>query len=288
MAAESTTSDRTPTPSPGVKPWKGKPKPVRLVASVVTKKMGTQLSIGFAVSSPYKTTKPDSKPIRLNTTCTNVNAVIPRIILRPPLVRVLDQLKILDQHPPCGVVDDLKGTWAAGFKRGTYGDTLRLGLEEGKNVGIDLVLPGDGQTVRRARIHFQGRVLNDLRRCESGGTNRHNLIIVAVDDEGGTVKPPQVPGEVRLGEGFDAIEGALDRCLHRHEPEPIERALRDFGTLPVGAEKGPADFLEELRAVGADAGANAVESRERCTLRIVRRLEHQRRHGRDETRLRDS
>src|SRR3984893_18124585 len=120
MPARSTTSERPPAPSPGVKRWKGKPKPVTLVASVVTKKMGAQLSICFAVSSPYQTTKPDNKLIRLNTTCTNVNAVIPRITLRPPLVRLLDELKMLDQHPPCGVVDDLKEAWAPGFNRMTW------------------------------------------------------------------------------------------------------------------------------------------------------------------------
>src|ERR1700722_15860454 len=118
MAAGSTTSDKIPTPIPGVKPWKGKPKPVTLVARLVTKKIRVQPSIGSAVSSPYKTTKPKRKPTNLTKTCKNKKVVIPKIILRPPLVRLLDELKILDQHSSCRATDYSMKARAAGYSRG--------------------------------------------------------------------------------------------------------------------------------------------------------------------------
>src|SRR5205823_12034940 len=75
--------DRMPTPSAGVKPWKGKKKPVKLVATVVARKSSVKPFIGFAVSSPNRTTNPDRIPIKLSSTCTAVKVVIPRIMPVP-------------------------------------------------------------------------------------------------------------------------------------------------------------------------------------------------------------
>jgi hypothetical protein len=69
-------TDRVPTPSAGVNPWKGKKNPVTLVASVVTRKSSVHRLIAFAVISPNKTTSPDTTPIRLNSTCMVVKVVI--------------------------------------------------------------------------------------------------------------------------------------------------------------------------------------------------------------------
>jgi hypothetical protein len=51
----------------GVVPWKGKKKPVTLVATVVARKISVKSFMRLAVMSPYRTTRSDGMPIRLNT-----------------------------------------------------------------------------------------------------------------------------------------------------------------------------------------------------------------------------
>src|SRR6266849_8639809 len=63
--------------------WNGKKKPVTLVSTVVNRKTPVQPSRRFPLSSPNVTTNPVKIPIKLNTTCTKVNAVIPRIMMSP-------------------------------------------------------------------------------------------------------------------------------------------------------------------------------------------------------------
>jgi hypothetical protein len=63
--------------------WKGKRKPVTLVNRVVARNRTVQPSSLFPVSSPYATTIPEKIPIKLNTTCTKVSVVIPKIIVPP-------------------------------------------------------------------------------------------------------------------------------------------------------------------------------------------------------------
>jgi hypothetical protein len=62
----------------------GKRNPLTLVASVVARNSSVQAFIGFAVSSPIKTTSPDKIPIRLKSTCTAVKAVIPKTMIFSP------------------------------------------------------------------------------------------------------------------------------------------------------------------------------------------------------------
>src|SRR3954470_24121461 len=67
----------------------GKKKPVRLVSTVVARKSAVQASDLFAFNRPNKTTKPDTIPIRLITTCTSVNVGVdrPKIMTCPPRMR---------------------------------------------------------------------------------------------------------------------------------------------------------------------------------------------------------
>jgi hypothetical protein len=89
-----------------------------------------------------------------------------------------------------------------------------------------------------ARIYLQGRVGNQLDRPAGGGVNGDDLIVVAVDDQGRHVDPLEVFGEVGLGEGLDAVVGALDADLHAPQPERTPNPLGDGRAGPVGAVEG--------------------------------------------------
>src|SRR6266700_3060174 len=101
----------------------------------------------------------------------------------------------------------------------------RLGLQKGQQIGVELLLVREGEAVGRARIDFQGGVLDDLRGAEGRGTDRHDLVVVAVDDQGRNVDLQQVFREVRLGEGLDAVECCFEADLHRPQPEHVPNAL---------------------------------------------------------------
>src|SRR5437867_8844538 len=112
------------------------------------------------------------------------------------------------------------------------------------------------QAVRRALENLETCVLDQLRGKQGRGTDRQDLVVVAVDDEGWHVEPPEIFGEVRLREGLDAIEGSVETGLHPLEPERVPKALRNLGARPVGAVERRAEVLEELGTVGKDTGAD--------------------------------
>ncbi len=64
----------------------------------------------------------------------------------------------------------------------------RLGSQEGQQVFVELVLVRAGEAVGRARIDLQGRVLDDLRGEQGRVTDWHDLVVVAVDDQGWNVE----------------------------------------------------------------------------------------------------
>ena len=58
-------------------------------------------------------------------------------------------------------------------------------------------------------IHLQRGALDDLGREQGRGADRHDLIVVAVEDERRHVELLEIFGEIRLGEGLDAIDRRL-------------------------------------------------------------------------------
>ena len=142
--------------------------------------------------------------------------------------------------------------------------------------------------MRRARIDLQGGPLDDLRREQSRGADRHDLIVVAVQDQRRHVELLEILGEIRLGERLDAVEDGLDVRQHPLQPERVPQSLRDLGARPVGAVERRAQILEELRAVGEHAGAELVERLHRQAAGIGGRLQHQRRHRADQHGLGDT
>ena len=63
------------------------------------------------------------------------------------------------------------------------------------------------QAVRRACVDLERGVLDHLRRAVPADRDRHDLVVVAVDDQRRDVELLQVLGEVGLGERLDAIVG---------------------------------------------------------------------------------
>src|SRR5258708_23316594 len=72
-----------PTTGDGNNWWNGNMYRVKCVATVVTRKSAVQRSSLLPAISPNKTTNPDKIPTRLIATWTNVNVVIPRIMMCP-------------------------------------------------------------------------------------------------------------------------------------------------------------------------------------------------------------
>ena len=63
-----------------------------------------------------------------------------------------------------------------------------LGPQEGQQVGVELLLVCAGEAVGRARIDLQGGVLDNLRGEEGRGADRHDLVVVAMEDQGRNVE----------------------------------------------------------------------------------------------------
>ncbi len=136
---------------------------------------------------------------------------------------------------------------------------MHLRPQEGKQVGVELLPVREGQAVGRARIDLQGCALDDLGGEQGRVSDRHDLVVVAVDDQGRNIEPLEVFRLVRLGEGLDTVECAFEADLHRPQPEGIQNALRDLGTRSVGPEEGCAEILVELRTICTKTRAELIE-----------------------------
>ncbi len=153
-----------------------------------------------------------------------------------------------------------------------------LGPQEGQQVGVELLLVREGQAMGRARIDLQDCTFDELGGEQGRVADRHDLVVVAVDDQGRNIELLKIFRLFRLGEGLDAVECAFEADGHRPQPERVPSALRHLGTRSVGAEEGRAEILVELRTVPADASADLVERLDGQAARIGLRLEHQWRH----------
>ena len=85
----------------------------------------------------------------------------------------------------------------------------RLAVEELEQVGVELVLVRGREPMGRARVRLQLGVRDELRGPRARVRERDDLVVLAVDDERRDVEPLQVLGEIRLGEGLDAVVRAL-------------------------------------------------------------------------------
>ena len=79
-----------------------------------------------------------------------------------------------------------RGARAAAFVRVIAGEVsgraLRLGLEERQQIFVDLIFVGGAQAMRRALVNLQDRALDQLGLQRASVGERHNLVVVALDD----------------------------------------------------------------------------------------------------------
>ena len=113
-------------------------------------------------------------------------------------------------------------------------------MDERKQIGIDFVRVNDRHTMREARVDLELRIFHQLDRECSRIWKGHDLVVVAMHDEGGNVDLLQVFGKVGLGKGLDAVLLSLEASLHPLIPEIFSHPFGDLCTLPVIAEKGQA------------------------------------------------
>src|SRR5260370_8530127 len=83
-----------------------------------------------------------------------------------------------------------------------------LAVDESEQIGIHLVLERRAQTVRGALVDLQSRAFDELGLEQAGVGERHDLIVVALHDEGRHVDLLQVLGLIRLGEHLDPESSA--------------------------------------------------------------------------------
>mgnify|MGYP000229951271 CR=1 FL=1 len=98
----------------------------------------------------------------------------------------------------------------------------------------------------------------------------------------------KVFGVIDFGKFADAVKLALDAAHHALPPPVVDDALIDLRPVTVVAVERPGRHIEiELRAVGDQRGAEAVEHLDRQAARIGGGLHHDRRHRPDHHQLGD-
>ena len=135
-------SERTPTPCEGRKVWKGKRKPVRLVANVLDRNVMVQRLYSRERRSPRHTSKPDAMPMRLITTWKTVN-IANTILIGTSEWKMRPEVNLLHLCDPCHR-DALIQTEAVfvscslrlgGRGVGTRSPSRRLSAPEGHRLG---------------------------------------------------------------------------------------------------------------------------------------------------------
>src|SRR5260370_28368698 len=92
-------------------------------------------------------------------------------------------------------------------------------LDESEEVGIDLVLLGLADAVGSLRVDLQSRVLHQLGGHESRGADRHDLVIIAMQDQGRDVDLLEIGGVVDLGKLLYKVDLAFYAPPHAPDPE---------------------------------------------------------------------
>src|SRR5688572_7623230 len=105
-------------------------------------------------------------------------------------------------------------------------DAAGLRFEEREQVRVELVLVRFNESVRSARVDQQLRALDELCRFERARANRHDLVVIAVDDECRHVELLEILREVRFGKRLDAIECVYMPRKHGLHPQGIHAPLR--------------------------------------------------------------
>src|SRR5260370_19433064 len=209
-----------------------------------------------------KDNKAGKIPTRLNTTRKRVNAASPVLMSSLPGCNL-----VCLSSPPTSVSNSRRRLTAA--------------LCEREQVGVDLVRVDRGHAVWKAWIDLEGCFLQDFRGHEARGTDRYNLVVVTMHHQYRDVDLLQDFGEVSFRERLNAIIMRFDASQHALQPPVVANAFRNLRGCAGVPVKRQSDVLVELRPVGHESCPKAIEHREGQAVRILLRLQHERRHGAD-------
>src|SRR6202041_2012405 len=117
--------------------------------------------------------------------------------------------------------------------------------------------------MRSALVYLELRLRDEFRLQRPCIGERHNLIIVTLNDQRRDVHALQVLRLIRLGERLDAKVGRRESRHHPLQPKSFAHALRSLVAGTVVSVEGQRQILKELRTVGEDPGSDTIEYTER-------------------------
>jgi hypothetical protein len=144
-----------------------------------------------------------------------------------------------------------------------------------------------GHAVWQPGIGFQGAMLQELDRLCPARREWANLIVLAMHDEHGNINGLEIIEEICLRQNPDAFILSLDAPHHALSPPISANTFRDLGVRTVKTVERHRDIDVELRPMVSRAIAKAVEHLDRQPVRVLLRLQQERRDGADQDRLRD-
>src|SRR3977135_3938134 len=139
--------------------------------------------------------------------------------------------------------------------------------------------------VRPILHHKKPRSLDELGRPLSRCSNRHNPVCVAVNDQGGYVDALEILAEIFMP-GWHTGKTCRGRGTCRNVPASLHHLFADaLSQQEVCVVEILEKLGEERVAICDDGFLDAIEDTPIHAVRIVRRLEQERRNRRDEHRL---
>jgi len=102
--------------------------------------------------------------------------------------------------------------------------------------------------MRKSRINFQRRILNNLRRHQRRCADRNNLIVVAVHDERRDIDLLQVFSEIGFGKGLDTLVSTRISTQRALQPERIAESLQVVTLSLFQADSS--QYLHKNRSAG--------------------------------------
>jgi hypothetical protein len=96
-----------------------------------------------------------------------------------------------------------------------------LGRAKGEQIRVELIAVRFRETVWRTGVDLQRRVPQQSCGRAGGSLDRHDLIVVAVDQQHRDRNLFQILGEIGLGELLDAVLDGLAAGLHALQPKRL-------------------------------------------------------------------
>ena len=113
--------------------------------------------------------------------------------------------------------------------------------------------------MRCAFVNLELRVFNQLGLQSSGIIDRHDLIIIALDNERWDVNPLQIFVLIRFRKRLDAKVRSRETTRDALEPKRFPHSLRNFGAGAIVTVEREREVSEEFRAISGDPAANIVK-----------------------------